>query len=205
MTTQQSEPQQQQLAPQPVVLMMNQPVMDARMQYNLNRQSYLNRGAQFSNGCRCYMPHMVLLCTLGGMLLFIGISVVTIGLPAGILLLAIGGALLGLGIYIIRTAKKQFESLPPDHPDRAKYAPRNIFIATGLGQGPAVYTVPPMQNQIMTYPTTTGGQVYLMPLPGSDPGHPHLLVPAPAASAPQSVYVPENDPPPAYSDVVRNA
>ena len=118
------------------------------------------------------------------------------------------GILLGLGIYLIRTAKKQFNSLPVDHPDRIKYAIRSI---PGIGHSPAVYTVPPMQNQMIPYPSAPGGQVYLMqlppgsvvPTPGVDGSQMHFGVP-PGGSSPHNPYVPDNDPPPAYSDVVHN-
>ncbi|KAG0710444.1 hypothetical protein GWK47_022772 [Chionoecetes opilio] len=201
-----------QASPQPVVLVVNPASMDPTQRYYA-RQPYLNRGAQFSNGCRCLLPHMILLCTLGGMILFIGVVNTFFGLHAGVIFLVPGGILLGLGIYLIVTAKRQFDSLPSDHPDRAKYCYRSIYQASG----PTVYAVPPLQNQVMANPAHAGGQVYhIMPVPqgtsvptsaGLNGVQYQYIAPGyipPGRSTPQGAYVPENDLPPAYSDVVHN-
>lgn len=124
------------------------------------------------------------------------------------------GVMLGQGIHLIRIARRQFNSLPADHPDRSKYFSRYTVTDAGPNNSPVVYAMAPMQNQMMSYPSTRGEQIYFMPLPpGSYPpnlsalngGQVQFVVPSPGSSAPlQGTYIPENDPPPAYSDVVRN-
>lgn len=140
------------------------------------------------------------------------------------------GVMVALGVHFLRTAKAQFNRLPLDHPDRVKYAVPYVLVSPGLGQGRGdqpghACTLPPMQHQVMAYPSPAGGQVVYYP---AHPGGHGQALPQPAANAPpppgiyggptlpnagagtgyppslQGSYVPENDLPPAYSDVVKN-
>lgn len=142
--------------------------------------------------------------------------------------------MVGLGVFFLRKAKAQFNSLPPDHPDRVVYAAPYVLVTPsrrqGLGdQSGYTYTVPPMQHQVMPHPSPPGGQVMYYPAHPGGQGLAYVPPPPATNHAPsvpatysgpippsawaglgyppslQGSYVPENDPPPAYADVVKDA
>lgn len=194
------QPQMQQVPSNQVVLVVNQPTPGERLPRFSNRP-YLNRGVLFSNGCQCFLPQILLLIVLGSLFAFMGLSVVAIGVMPGLMMLVMGGGLLGTGLYLVHIAKKQFNNLPADHPDRTKYSCQNLNTGGWMYQTPTVYTMPPMQHEVMGHHAHSGGQVFIMPH-----GHQaHLITPSqPGHTSPGGTYRPENDPPPAYSDVVHN-
>lgn len=219
--------QQTRVAASPVVLVNH--AVDSR-QPSFLRHPYFRRGAKFSNGCQCGGPQIMVLLMMGIFLMFIGFVNCILRMYYGIFLLVIGGVLVAFGVHFLRTAKAQFNSLPPDHPDRVKYAVPYVLVSPGLLQGQGdqsgySYTLPPMQHQVMAYPSPADGQFVYYP---AQPGGLGQALPQPAANAPpppgiyggptlpsagagpgyspslHGSYVPENDLPPAYSDVVKD-
>ncbi|MPC25992.1 hypothetical protein E2C01_019119 [Portunus trituberculatus] len=119
---------------------------------------------------------------------------------------AVGG-LLGAGLYLIHTAKKQFKNLPADHPDRTKYACQNTCTTGGWNyHTPTMYSMPPMQHQVIGHQALSGGQVFIMQDPvGTHGNQVHFGAPQQSSrTSPGGTYRPEDDPPPAYTDVVHN-
>ncbi|KAK8371753.1 hypothetical protein O3P69_013440 [Scylla paramamosain] len=200
------QPNTQQVPSNQVLLVVHQPTLGHRLPRFSSTRAYLNRGAQFSNGCQCFLPQMLLLIVLGSLFTFMGLSILAIGVLAGVVMLMLGGGLLGAGLYLIHTAKKQFNSLPANHPDRTKYACQNMVTDGWTYQTPTMYTMPPMQHHVMGHHSSSGGQVFIMPNPVGAHGSQTQFVtpPQPGRTSPGGTYRPENDPPPAYSDVVHN-
>lgn len=109
------------------------------------------------------------------------------------------GGLLGSGLYLIHTAKKQFNRLPANHPDRTKYAQENYLT-------PTMYSIPPMQHQAMGHHAPSSGQVFIMQNPvGVHGNQVHFGPPQqPGSTSLGNAYRPEDDPPPPYTDVAHN-
>ncbi|XP_063866987.1 uncharacterized protein LOC135104042 isoform X2 [Scylla paramamosain] len=72
------QPNTQQVPSNQVLLVVHQPTLGHRLPRFSSTRAYLNRGAQFSNGCQCFLPQMLLLIVLGSLFTFMGLSILAI-------------------------------------------------------------------------------------------------------------------------------
>ncbi|XP_042859410.1 uncharacterized protein LOC122245546 [Penaeus japonicus] len=119
---------------------------------------YLQRGTTVCCGCRMSGVSILPLFLLGSILVFIGIFVLTSGSSGTSSFLMMAGFVLVLFyVWLCRKARKEYEALPQDHPERLYYAnPQRhhvrIFDSSQLPPGTQMVhfsPTPPMHTQVV--------------------------------------------------------
>ncbi|XP_071530314.1 uncharacterized protein [Panulirus ornatus] len=198
--------EEQQDRPAPQVIVIQQPVMvDSR---SLNRcNPYLQRGVKFSNGCRCPGFLFILAGTFGFFFLYVGLIITFVigngAMAIGIILILVGAVGAISCCRLCHMARRDYNALPPDHPDRIKYSGVGP-LPVQVGGTTTTYQFPP-GTQVVSYPPSAAVQALgYQGSPGQAAGHPpssggQTLNPsAPAASAVHT----NNDLPPSYEDAI---
>ncbi|XP_047497534.1 uncharacterized protein LOC125044708 [Penaeus chinensis] len=182
---------------------------------------YLQRGTTVCCGCRMSGVSILPLFLLGSILVFIGIFVLTSG-SSGMssVLMMTGFALVLFYVWLCRKARKEYEALPLDHPERLYYAnPQRhhvrIFDSSQLPPGtqmvhfsPTPTAYPSMHTQVvqLTPVTRTGlppeAQMGHFPTP---PDTPQRLGGSSRAPPYDSLRpYDDDDKPPAYEDLYKD-
>ncbi|XP_069988410.1 uncharacterized protein [Penaeus vannamei] len=181
---------------------------------------YLQRGTTVCCGCRMSGVSILPLFFLGSALVFIGIFVLTSG-SSGMssVLMMTGFVLVLFYVWLCRKARKEYEALPLDHPDRLYYtSPHHhvrVFDSSQLPPGaqvvhfsPAPTAYPAMHTQVvqLTPVTRTGlppeAQMGHFPTP---PDTPQRLGGSSRAPPYDSLRpYDDDDKPPAYEDLYKD-
>lgn len=182
---------------------------------------HLQRGFKMSNGCTFSGTSIVTLGVGGFLVLILGMvmfSRIDDLFAFGLGMLILGGACAITSCRLGFIARRDYDALPPDHPDRIKY-PRPVAALpdpdVGVGTT-TTYQFPPTV-QVEDYPSTsiegqeaswpassTVAQVNNNPSPLPPPsldGRTDLWSP----TAPISSQLIEDDLPPSYEEAIRNA
>ncbi|XP_071530304.1 uncharacterized protein [Panulirus ornatus] len=211
------EDELQQAGPQVVVV--QQPVVARRRTEDL-LPPHLRRGLKMSNGCTIPGTSIVVLGVGGFLVLLLGMvmfSRIDDLLAFGLGMLILGGACAITSCRLGFIARRDYNALPPDHPDRIKYSSRPVVALPDpdVGVGTTTYQFPPTVHEV-DYPSTSiEGQEASWPAsstvaqvnnpsplpPPSLDGRTDLWSP----TAPISSQLIEDDLPPSYEEAIRNA
>lgn len=145
--------QQQQQLPREVIVIQQPIVVGREVRRGIG---YLERGVQCCGGYRCTKVPIMCLGALGCIILLWGYVVPTFiegDFVTGICMCMVGGLMILSSCRLCCVAHRDFEALPPNHPDRAKYCG---VVALPLNGGERTMTCQlPTQAQILSYPASS--------------------------------------------------